>query len=48
MLWPMSANSGRDMWQYVSMTYFTQTVIATEVGSSAMPHKVAACCDCVL
>lgn len=30
----------RDMWQYVSMTYFTQTVIATEVGSSAMPHKV--------
>lgn len=30
----------RDMWQYVSMTYFTQTVVKTEVGSSAMPHKV--------
>lgn len=30
----------RDMWQYISMEYFTQKVIAGEVGSSAMPHKV--------
>ncbi|MEE9371769.1 MAG: adenylosuccinate lyase [Saprospiraceae bacterium] len=30
----------RDIWTYVSMNYFTQKVIANEVGSSAMPHKV--------
>lgn len=30
----------RDMWSYISMNYFTQKVIANEVGSSAMPHKV--------
>ena len=30
----------RDFWQYISMNYFTQKVIANEVGSSAMPHKV--------
>ena len=30
----------RDMWQYISMGYFTQKVVANEVGSSAMPHKV--------
>ncbi len=30
----------RDMWQYISMEYFKQTIIAGEVGSSAMPHKV--------
>ncbi|MBL7923625.1 MAG: adenylosuccinate lyase [Bacteroidia bacterium] len=30
----------RDMWSYISMNYFTQRVIANEVGSSAMPHKV--------
>jgi adenylosuccinate lyase len=30
----------RDMWTYVSMDYFKQKVIAGEVGSSAMPHKV--------
>jgi adenylosuccinate lyase len=30
----------KDMWQYISMEYFKQKVIATEVGSSAMPHKV--------
>jgi adenylosuccinate lyase len=30
----------RDVWAYISMGYFTQTVIAGEVGSSAMPHKV--------
>lgn len=30
----------RDMWSYISMNYFTQHVVANEVGSSAMPHKV--------
>ncbi len=30
----------RDIWTYVSMDYFKQKVIAGEVGSSAMPHKV--------
>lgn len=30
----------RDMWQYISMNYFLQKVVANEVGSSAMPHKV--------
>jgi adenylosuccinate lyase len=30
----------RDMWQYISMNYFSQKVIDNEVGSSAMPHKV--------
>jgi adenylosuccinate lyase len=30
----------RDVWQYISMNYFTQQVKKGEVGSSAMPHKV--------
>ena len=30
----------RDMWSYISMDYFRQTIVANEVGSSAMPHKV--------
>jgi len=30
----------RDMWTYISMDYFGQKVVAGEVGSSAMPHKV--------
>jgi adenylosuccinate lyase len=30
----------RDIWQYISMDYFKQTIKAGEVGSSAMPHKV--------
>ena len=30
----------RDVWQYISLGYFRQTVKAGEVGSSAMPHKV--------
>ncbi len=30
----------RDIWQYISMGYFTQRIKAGEVGSSAMPHKV--------
>jgi len=30
----------RDMWSYVSMGYLRQRVVGSEVGSSAMPHKV--------
>ena len=30
----------RDMWSYVSLGYFKQRLIAGEVGSSTMPHKV--------
>lgn len=30
----------RDVWLYISMDYFKQTIKAGEVGSSAMPHKV--------
>ena len=30
----------RDMWGYISIGYFKQKVIASEVGSSTMPHKV--------
>lgn len=30
----------RDLWQYIAMGYFKQTLKAGEVGSSAMPHKV--------
>ena len=30
----------RDIWTYISMEYFRQKVVAGEVGSSAMPHKV--------
>lgn len=30
----------RDIWTYISMDYFKQKIIAREVGSSAMPHKV--------
>lgn len=30
----------RDVWHYVSIHYFIQKVVAGEVGSSAMPHKV--------
>ena len=30
----------RDFWQYISMEYFKQKIKASEVGSSAMPHKV--------
>ena len=29
-----------DMWIYISMNYFKQKVVKTEVGSSVMPHKV--------
>lgn len=30
----------RDVWQYISMGYFSQKIREGEVGSSAMPHKV--------
>lgn len=30
----------RDVWQYISMNYFTQKIKKGEIGSSAMPHKV--------
>jgi adenylosuccinate lyase len=30
----------KDVWQYISMEYFKQRIVAGEVGSSAMPHKV--------
>ena len=30
----------KDVWQYISISYLKQKVIADEVGSSAMPHKV--------
>lgn len=30
----------RDMWLYISMEYFKQIPVKTEVGSSTMPHKV--------
>ncbi|MGK0501024.1 MAG: adenylosuccinate lyase [Oceanicoccus sp.] len=30
----------RDIWGYISMGFFKQRVIAGEVGSSTMPHKV--------
>ena len=30
----------RDIWTYISLNYFKQKVVANEVGSSAMPHKV--------
>jgi len=30
----------RDVWGYVSLGYFRQRVVESEVGSSTMPHKV--------
>ncbi len=30
----------RDIWMYVSMRYLKQKVVAGEVGSSTMPHKI--------
>ncbi len=30
----------RDIWTYISLNYFSQTIEKNEVGSSAMPHKV--------
>ena len=33
-------DSCRDLWSYISIGYFRQKRIASEVGSSTMPHKV--------
>lgn len=33
-----------DMWLYISMEYFKQIPVKTEVGSSTMPHKVNLMC----
>ncbi len=30
----------RDVWGYISLGYFTQVTVDSEVGSSTMPHKV--------
>ncbi|MEE2605038.1 MAG: adenylosuccinate lyase, partial [Bacteroidota bacterium] len=30
----------KDVWQYISLDYFQQKINKSEVGSSAMPHKV--------
>jgi adenylosuccinate lyase len=30
----------RDMWSYISIGYFKQRLVAGEVGSSTMPHKI--------
>lgn len=30
----------RDIWGYISLAYFRQRAVATETGSSTMPHKV--------
>ena len=30
----------RDIWSYISLSYFNQKTMAGEVGSSTMPHKV--------
>lgn len=36
----MVLDFSKDMWTYISMGYFTQKAVKTEVGSSTMPHKV--------
>ncbi len=33
-------DASKDIWQYISLTYFVQKTVEGEVGSSAMPHKV--------
>lgn len=30
----------RDLWSYISLDYFKQSIVKGEIGSSAMPHKV--------
>lgn len=30
----------RDIWAYISLNYFSQKLVAGEVGSSTMPHKI--------
>ena len=36
----ISIDLARDIWSYISLGYFKQKVVAGEVGSSTMPHKV--------
>ena len=36
----ISLDFARDMWTYISLSYFRQKTVAAEVGSSTMPHKV--------
>jgi adenylosuccinate lyase len=36
----IAVDACRDLWQYISLGYFTQQTRSGEVGSSAMPHKV--------
>ena len=36
----ISIDLARDMWAYISIGYFKQKLVADEVGSSTMPHKV--------
>lgn len=33
-------DAARDIWSYISLGYFRQAAVNTEVGSSTMPHKV--------
>ena len=33
-------DADRDIWQYISLGYFTQKLTEGEIGSSTMPHKV--------
>lgn len=33
-------NFNRDIWGYISLNYFKQIHITTEIGSSTMPHKI--------
>ncbi|VFP78964.1 Adenylosuccinate lyase [Candidatus Erwinia haradaeae] len=30
----------RDIWGYISLNYFTQKMVISEIGSSTMPHKI--------
>ncbi|MBX4181057.1 adenylosuccinate lyase [Sodalis sp. CWE] len=30
----------RDMWGYITLNYFKQKIVATEISSSIMPHKI--------
>jgi adenylosuccinate lyase len=36
----ISLGFAQDVWQYISLGYFKQRVVAGEIGSSTMPHKV--------
>ena len=30
----------RDIWSYISLNYFRQSIVSGEIGSSTMPHKI--------